>query len=191
MLTPERGLVAAYVRGGRGRRMRPVLIPGNSVSARLRLRTETQLPQASIELVHSRAPILGEALPAEAISWVSTLVTAALPEQQPYPRLYEAMAGLLDAVEAAPSAIGWSAALARFELLLIAELGYGRSNSNGPERLAGGAPEWPDILSALDRSSASLFRDLLTGRLSSLQDGRSRLIERLRRAAGEGGLSAR
>jgi len=191
MLTPERGLVAAYVRGGRGRRMRPILIPGNSVSARLRSRTETQLPQASIELTHSRASILGEALPAAAIEWVSALATAALPEHQPFPRLYEAMSGLLDAIEAAPSANRWSAALARFELLLVSELGYGRAESNVPENLAGGATEWAKVLSALDRSSDSLFRDVLTGRFSSLQDGRSRLIERLRRAAGEGGLSAR
>ena len=28
-LTEEHGLVAAYVAGGRGRRLRPVLIPGN------------------------------------------------------------------------------------------------------------------------------------------------------------------
>ena len=78
MLTPADGLVAAYVRGARGRRMRPVLIPGNLVSAQLRSRNELQLPQATIELSHSRAPILGEALPAAAIEWSTALVTAAL-----------------------------------------------------------------------------------------------------------------
>ena len=48
-----------------------------------------------------------------------------MPEGQPYPRLYEALDGLLDAIEAAPSAIGWGAALVRYELLLLAELGFG------------------------------------------------------------------
>jgi DNA repair protein RecO (recombination protein O) len=33
--------------------------------------------------------------------------------------------GLLDAIEAAPSANGWGAALVRYELLLLAELGFG------------------------------------------------------------------
>ena len=125
LMTPEHGLQAAYVRGARGRRMRPVLIPGNVVQAGLAARTETQLPQATVELVHSRAPLLSEPLPAAAIEWATVLTAAALPEGQPYPRLYEALEGLLDAIEAAPSASGWGAALVRYELLLLAELGFG------------------------------------------------------------------
>lgn len=125
LVTPEQGLVAAYVRGARGRRMRPVLIPGNVVQAQLSARTETQLPQATIELIHSRGPLLSEPLPAAAIEWVAVLTATALPEGQPYPRLYEALEGLFDAIEAAPSASGWGAGLVRYELLLLAELGFG------------------------------------------------------------------
>src|SRR5206468_9210052 len=77
------------------------------------------------ELVHSRGPLLSEPLPAAAIEWATALTAAALPEAQPYPRLYEALEGLLDAIEAAPSASGWGAALVRYELLLLAELGFG------------------------------------------------------------------
>src|SRR5919198_6529197 len=73
LMTPEQGLIAAYVRGARGRRMRPVLIPGNVVEAQLSARTETQLPQATVELVHSRAPLLSEPLPAAAIEWAAVL----------------------------------------------------------------------------------------------------------------------
>jgi DNA repair protein RecO (recombination protein O) len=125
LLTPEQGLVAAYVRGARGRRMRPVLMAGNVVQARLSVRTDAQLPQAAIELVHSRGPLLSEPLPAAAIEWATVLTATALPEGQPYPPLYQALEGLLDAIEAAPSASGWGAALVRFELLLLAELGFG------------------------------------------------------------------
>ena len=125
LMTAEHGLVAAYVRGARGRRMRPVLIPGNLVQAQLSGRTETQLPQAAVELVHSRGPLLSEPLPAAAIEWACVLTAAALPEGQPYPQLYSALGGLLDAIEAAPSAAGWGAALVRYELLLLAELGFG------------------------------------------------------------------
>ena len=125
LMTPEQGLIAAYVRGARGRRMRPVLIAGNAVQAQLSARTETQLPQATIELVHSRGPLLSEPLPAAAIDWATVLTATALPEGQPYPRLYQALEGLLDAIEAAPSAAGWGAALVRYELLLLAELGFG------------------------------------------------------------------
>ena len=125
LMTPDQGLVAAYVRGARGRQMRPVLMAGNVVQAQLSARTETQLPRAAIELIHSRGPLLSEPLPASAIEWATVLTATALPEGQPYPRLYQALEGLLDAIEAAPSANGWGAALVRYELLLLAELGFG------------------------------------------------------------------
>ena len=125
LMTPEHGLQAAYVRGARGRRMRPVLIAGNVVQTQLSARTESQLPQATLELVRSRGPLLSEPLPAAAIEWATVLTATVLPEGQPYPRLYQALEGLLDAIEAAPSAAGWGAALVRYELLLLAELGFG------------------------------------------------------------------
>ena len=125
LMTPSHGLQAAYVRGARGRRMRPVLIPGNKVQALLSARIDTQLPQATIELVHSRGPLLSEPLPAAAIEWASVLTATALPEGQPYPALYSVLDGLLDAIEAAPSASGWGVAVVRYELLLLAELGFG------------------------------------------------------------------
>ena len=125
LMTPEHGLQACYVRGAKGRRMRPVLMAGNVVAARLSARSEAQLAQAEVELVHSRAPMLGEPLPAAAIDWATALTATALPEAQPYPRLHSALEGLLDAIEAAPSASGWGAALVRYELLLLAELGFG------------------------------------------------------------------
>src|SRR3954449_6024789 len=125
LITPEHGLQAAYVRGARGRQMRPVLMAGNVVQAQLAARAETQLPQATLELVHSRGPLLSEPLPAAAIEWATVLTATVLPEGQPYPHIYQALEGLLDAIEAAPSANGWGAALVRFELLLLAELGFG------------------------------------------------------------------
>ena len=125
LMTPEHGLQAAYVRGARGRRMRPVLIAGNVVEASLAARTDSQLPQASVELVHSRGPLLSEPLPAVAIEWATVLTATALPEGQPYPQIYSALEGLLDAIEAAPSASGWGAALVRYEVLVLAELGFG------------------------------------------------------------------
>ena len=124
-LTPDDGIQAGYVRGGRSRRLRPVLLAGNLVQAEYRARTEDQLPQLSVELMVSRGSLLGEPLPAAAIEWTTGLAATALPEGQGYPRLYEALAGLLAAIEAAPSARGWAPSLVRYELLLLAELGFG------------------------------------------------------------------
>lgn len=125
LLTPDHGLVAGYVRGGRSRALRPVLLPGNDVRAEFRARTAEQLASLTVELVHSRAPLLAEPLPATAIDWACALTAAALPEEQGYPSLHQALDGLLGAVEAAPAARGWAAALVRYELLLLAELGFG------------------------------------------------------------------
>ncbi len=124
-LTPSDGVQPGYVRGGRSRRLRPVIMPGNLIAAEFRARTEDQLAHLTPELARSRAPLLAEPLTATAIEWSTVLTAAALPEAQPYPALYAGLSGLLDALEAAPSARGWSAALARYELLLLGELGFG------------------------------------------------------------------
>ena len=124
-LTPADGVQAGYVRGGRSRALRPVLVPGNDIAAEFRSRTDEQLAHLTAELSHSRAPLLGEPLAAAAIEWVTALTAAALPEGQPYPALYAGLSGVLAALEAAPSARGWAAALVRYELLLLGELGFG------------------------------------------------------------------
>lgn len=221
LITQDHGLQAAYVRGARGRRLRPVLLPGNQVEATLASRTESQLPQATLELLHSRGPLMAEPLPAAAIDWASALTATALPEGQPYPRLYSALDGLLTAVESASSALGWAAALVRYELLMLSELGFGldldscavtggnddlvavsprsgRAVSAAEAQpyagkllhlprfiLEGGEATWADILNGLDLTGHFLMRDLLTDRSAPVADSRVRLVERLRRAAGQ------
>jgi DNA repair protein RecO (recombination protein O) len=125
LMTPENGLRPGYVRGGRSRRLRPALVPGNIVQAEFRARSEDQLAALTVELVRSRAPLLAEALPAAAIDWACALTATALPEAQPFLELHSALDGLLSAIEAAPAARGWAVGLVRYELLLLAELGFG------------------------------------------------------------------
>lgn len=124
-LTESEGVQPGYVRGGRSRALRPVLQPANLILGEWRARTEEQLAGLTVELLHSRAPMFGEPLPAAALAWVTALTAATLPEGLPYPRLHGALGGVLDAIEAAPAARGWAVALVRYELLLLAELGFG------------------------------------------------------------------
>ena len=124
-LTRDHGVQPGYVRGGRSRRIVPVLQPANLVQGEWRARTGEQLAALTVELVQSRAALHAEPLAAVALQWTTSLAAAALPEAQPYPRIYDALSGTLDAIEAAPTARGWAAALARYELVVLAELGFG------------------------------------------------------------------
>lgn len=124
LLTPVDGLRAGYVRGGRSRRLRPVLGVGNSVTAELRARIDEQLPALTVELARSRAPLAAEPLAAAALEWVGALVATTLPEAQPHAALHDGLERLLTNMEREP-VVNWVAALARFELLVLAELGFG------------------------------------------------------------------
>ncbi|MBX9898138.1 MAG: recombination protein O N-terminal domain-containing protein [Qipengyuania sp.] len=174
LLTEEAGMVAAYVAGGRGRELRPVVIPGNSVAADIRARSESQLPFARLELVRSRGPWLSEPLPAAAIGWVTALTAATLPERHPYPALYAALSALLDAICAAPSARGWAGALVAYEVLLLRELGYGASDTAKPE-----VSGLEDALTWLDRLESPIATRLLAHTRTDVMGARVLLRERL------------
>ena len=182
-LTPNDGVQAGYVRGGRSRRLRPVLMPGNFVHAEYRARTEEQLAHLTVELVHSRAFLLSEPLASAGIEWACALTASALPEGQPYPRLFEGLEGLLGAIEGAPSARGWAAVLVSYEYLVLGQTGFGFDEP--PPGLAGGLDlDWATIRNGLRRTGHSLERDLLTGRQAEVLAARERLIERLKRVSG-------
>jgi len=176
LLTADHGLIGAYVAGGRGRHLRPVVIPGNLVEAELHARGEGRMPSARVELVASRGPWLGEPLPAAAIAWVTALTASTLPERQAYPALHTALEAVLDAICQAPSARGWVPGLLGYEALLLRELGYGDHRENLAE-----TPEWPDLLAAFDRMGAVLIRYPLADRRGDVMGSRALLRERLAR----------
>lgn len=175
LLTEAHGMIAAYVAGARGRQLRPVLIPGNRVEAELRSRAEGQLPFARLELTESRGPWLGEPLAAAAIGWATALAAAALPERQPYPSLYAALGGLLDAVCHAPSARGWLPGMIGYEALLLRELGY------GGDLLRDAGPQLADQLTRFDALGMLLERYPLAERRGDVMGSRAVLRERLAR----------
>ena len=163
-VTAEHGLLAGYVRGGRSRHLRPVLIPGNIVDAEFRARSEAQLAALTVELSHSRAALLAEPLAAAGIAWVTALAAVALPEGHPYPRIHAALDGALQAIELAPSARGWAPAIAGYEDTLLSALGYGEDN--------------------VRRTTRDRLTDILSGRRADILDARVRLFDLLDRAMG-------
>lgn len=172
LMTAEAGLLAGYVQGGRSRRIRPILIAGNIVAAQFRARNPDQLASLSVELAHSRAPLLAEPLPAAAIDWVTSLTASALPEGQPYADIHAALDGLLSAIELGGVARVWAIALVRYELLLLSRLGYGADLA-----------ATTDLALALRRNGRALDEHILVGRQGEgLADVRARLVDRLLRA---------
>lgn len=174
LLTEQYGLVAGYVAGGRGRHLRPVMIPGNLVALELRARSASQLPFARVELVESRGPWLSEPLPASAIQWACTLSASVLPERNPYPQLYHALIGLLDAICNAPSARGWLGGMVLFEAMLLRELGYGGAKPDLD------AP-FEDQFEAFRQMHVPIARYLLADTLRDVMAARVSLGERLAR----------
>lgn len=174
LLTEQAGVIAAYVAGGRGRQLRPVVIPGNSVAADIRARSDSQLPYARLELVQSRGPWLSEPLPAAAIGWVTALAAATLPERHPYPVLYAALGALLEAICSAPSARGWAGALVAYEVLVLRELGYGAPGAGRPA-----VDGIAQALAWLDRLETPIATRLLAHTKADVMGARVLLRERL------------
>jgi DNA repair protein RecO (recombination protein O) len=125
VMTEDHGLIAGYVRGGRSSRQRALLIPGNKVKASWRARVDEQLGTFVLELMQSRGSLaLSGRLPTAALTWATALCASALPERVPYPNIHASFDALLTIIEDAGPFI-WAQALARFELTLLAELGFG------------------------------------------------------------------
>lgn len=167
----EEGMLAGYVQGARGRHLRPVLIPGNVIMGDWRVKVSGQLASLVAEPLHSRAHLLSEPLAIAAIDWITALTAATLPEAYPYPRLHCAMDGVLSAIELAPAARVWAGAVAQYETLLLAELGYAE------EIEASGAP-----VAMMAQNRARLVAHVLGERRADVMAARERLIERLKRA---------
>ena len=188
LLPPDYGRGAVFGAGGRGRQLRPVLIPGNGVEAQITVRGDTAMPSARLELMVSRGQWMGEPLPAAAIGWVASLTSVALPERHPFPALALALSPLLDAVCHAPSARGWAPAVLSYEALLLRELGYGRPGAGERPILPDGG-DWPALLDGFEAMGRALARHLfnerqLAGWRGDVMGARMRLAELLTRMDG-------
>lgn len=124
-LTADHGLQSGYVRGARSRLNRPIFMPGNVVAAEYRSRNDSQLSSLTAELLQSGAPYFAEPLAASAFGWVTLLTGSILPESQPFARVYDGLAAVLELICVSPSARWWAKAMVEYELYLLSALGFG------------------------------------------------------------------
>jgi DNA repair protein RecO (recombination protein O) len=127
LLTREHGRHLGLVRGGAGSRMRPLLQPGNSVSAVWRARLDEHLGTYAIEGLRLRAAaLLGSSHGVYGVTHLASLARL-LPERDPHEDIYALLEHSLDDFDD----IGGAAVhLVRFELAMLAELGFGLDLEN-------------------------------------------------------------
>lgn len=122
LLTFEHGRHAGLVRGGAGRRLWPLLQPGNRLEVVWRARLAEHLGAFAVEpLKLHAAGLLEDPLRLAAAASCCALCEVVLPERDPHPELYAALLTLLGRMGEGEE---WPADYVRFELLLLAELGY-------------------------------------------------------------------
>ncbi|MEL7048571.1 MAG: DNA repair protein RecO [Pseudomonadota bacterium] len=122
LFTRSHGRHLGLVHGGRSRKMRPILQPGNHVDAVWKARLSEHLGSLSVELQRGyAATAMADALALNGLQSLTQLLNL-MPERDPFPNLYEVtlfVLGFLDDDDV------WPALLVRWELAILDELGFG------------------------------------------------------------------
>ncbi len=160
LLTRDHGRHAGLARGGFGRRQRGVYQIGNRLAATWRARLPEHLGSYACEMTRAyAAEIMTERLPLAALASAASLVDATLPEREAHQDVFDGFATLLEAFLRP----GWEPVYARWELDLLAALGFGLDLS---ECAATGATEGliyvsPRTGRAVSEAAGAPYRDRL------------------------------
>lgn len=159
IFTRENGRTHGLVKGGRSRRIRPILQTGNGLKVEWRARTGDQLGVYTVELTEpTAARVLDDKLALAGVSAVAGLLQV-LPERDPHPGLFgEALTCLACAGEPA-----FPAAIVRFELKFLDELGFGLDLTKcaATGSTSGLAFVSPKSGQAVNRAAGEPYRDKL------------------------------
>ena len=150
LLTLEHGRHLGLVRGGRSRRIRPVLQPGNLIRVTWRARLSEHLGGFNVEMMEAHgARVLDDAAALAAIGTLAGFVKL-LPERDPHPELY---AATLHVLRSFAESDVWPILFVHWEFQLLQELGFGLDLS---ECAATGATD--DLVYVSPRSSRAVSR---------------------------------
>ncbi|MBB4015885.1 DNA repair protein RecO (recombination protein O) [Chelatococcus caeni] len=170
LMTAAHGRHMGLVRGGRSRRLQPVLQPGNSVAVVWRARIEEHLGLYAVEATAMRAArFIASPLALHGLGTLTALLRL-MPERDPHPGLYEALTVLMEHMDDPAIA---PALIVRFELAMLAELGFGLDLSSCAA--TGGTQELvyvsPKSGRAVSRAAGEPYRDRLLPLPSFLREG--------------------
>jgi DNA repair protein RecO (recombination protein O) len=151
LLTAGHGRHLGLVRGGRSRKMRPLMQLGNRLSVTWRARLSDHLGGFNVEMLEPHAArVLDDQVALAAIGSLTGLAKH-LPERDPHPQLYY---GALEVLGALDDVKVWPALLVRWEMLLLQDLGFGLDLS---ECAATGTDA--DLIYVSPRSGRAVSRD--------------------------------
>ena len=181
VMTRRHGRAAGVVRGGRSRRMQPLLQTGNSVAVTWRARLEEQLGAFTVEATRLRAAeLMASPSGLHGLNLVAALLRL-MAEREPHEALAEraeAVMAVLDDAARAP------AALVRLELAVLAESGFGldRASCAATGRPAGQGEAALAYLSprtgrAVSRGAGEPYRDRLYPLPPFLLDEAEEIVE--------------
>lgn len=169
-MTRAHGRHLGLVRGGRSRRMQPLLQPGNQVALVWRARLDEHLGVFQTEPMALNAARFFDS--PVAIFGVQTLAAhlRLVPERDPHAILYETLALVLDHLDEPASA---AELMARFELLILDELGFGLDLSRCAATGAGEDLVYvsPKTGRAVSRAAGGPWRDRLLALPAFLRRG--------------------
>lgn len=126
LLTRAHGRHAGLVRGAFSGRARGLYQAGNRVTAEWRARLAEHLGNYACELLQGHAATaLDDPLRLAGLAAACAVAEASLPEREPHPRVHDALVALLDAISDPELGDAWVAAYVRWEIGVLADLGYG------------------------------------------------------------------
>src|SRR4051794_2102050 len=172
LLTRAHGRHLGLVRGGASSRMRPLLQPGNTLRAVWRARLDEHLGYYQVEDIRLRAAtVLASSHAVYGVTHLASLARL-LPERDPHEDIYEMLDRMLDDFEEAGEA---AVHVVRFELAMLAELGFGLDLKN-----CAATGETADLVyvspksgGAVSRAAGEPFHDRLLRLPAFLRDGES------------------
>ena len=155
VLTPNYGRHRGFVKGGSGKRGRANLQAGNKLSLNWRSRIESNLGRFTVELMHSPlGHLMGDGFRLSALSAIVSVISASLPEREPHAGVYEVLEILIALLEDTKDPDYLASGLARLELGILSELGYGLDLS---KCAATGAPD--DLIYVSPKTGRAVSRE--------------------------------
>jgi DNA repair protein RecO (recombination protein O) len=123
VMTEAHGLHRGLARGGASRGKAATWQAGNFVQVRWVARLADQLGSFTGELIHASAALaMDDPMALAMLTAICAVAEGALPEHEPHPRVFQAMLPLIARL---PLGVPTLTELIRWEVLLLADLGYG------------------------------------------------------------------